>query len=75
MLSVKRMLMSCLSEEGADHEAGAIGGVAADEDVVGGLRMLGLEEAHSQQNQLGLEDFGLALLCSHNTMMFPLEDY
>ena len=45
---------------GADDERGAVGGVAADENVLRVLRMLGLEESHGEEHELGLDDFGLS---------------
>ena len=46
----------------ADDEGGAVEGVAADEDVRGVGGVVGLEEAHGEEAELGLDDFGLALL-------------
>ena len=46
----------------ADYERGTISRVATDEDVLGILRMFRLQESHSQQTELGLDNLGLALL-------------
>ena len=46
---------------GAHNERGAVLGIAADEDVRRILRVLGLQEAHGQETELGLDDEGLAL--------------
>ena len=46
----------------ADDEAGAVSGVATDEDVGGVLWVLWLQEAHSQQAEFSLDDFGLPFL-------------
>ena len=46
----------------ADDKAGAIGRVATYEDVLGVFLMLWLQESHGQQNEFGLDDFGLTFL-------------
>ena len=45
---------------GADDERSTIGSVATDENVSGIGRVLGLEEAHSKENELSLDDLRLA---------------
>jgi hypothetical protein len=65
-------LLSCLTAAGhsAYHEGGTVGTVATDEDVGRIFRMLRLEKTHSQQNQLGLDDFGFALFYHNGTTTF-----
>ena len=43
--------------DGTDNEGGTAGCITADEDVSGVLGMLGLEEAHSEEHELCLDDF------------------
>ena len=48
--------------QSTNYKGGTIGGITADEDVLRVLRVFGLEEAHSQENKFGLDDFRFALL-------------
>lgn len=61
----------------ADDEAGAVSRVAADEDVGGVLWVLWLQEAHSQQAEFSLDDFGFPFLDHDGTSAvgvgFPID--
>ena len=45
-----------------DNEAGTARGIATHKDILRILRMLRLQESHSQQDKFGLDNLGLPLL-------------
>ena len=61
----------------SDYQTGAIGRVAAYEHVLGIFGVFGLQEAHGQQTELGLDDFRLTLLDHDGTTAvgigFPID--
>ena len=57
---------------GANHEGSAVGRIAADEYVLRVLGMLGLQEAHGEEDELGLDDLRLTLLDHYRTTTFRI---
>ena len=58
--------------DSADDQTGSVGGIATDKDILGILGMLGFQEPHSQQDQLGLDNLELTGFHHQRTTTFGI---
>ena len=56
--------------DGSHHEAGSVGSITTNEDVLRILRMLRFEESHGEEDEFSLDDFRLTRFDHDGTTAF-----